>query len=266
MRTEKIRINNQISGVLAYPNAPSSSHSSVPAVLLLHGFATTKNEVNNTNQQIAEQLASRSIISLRIDFRGYGDSAGNPEDFSVRDMVDDARFAYEFLSRVPEVNADKMGIIGFSLGAAVALLLSQNVICHSLGLLSPALNLLSDFTKFLGADTINRLSCCEHHIEVALPWRSIKIGKTFYESICDCRPLAAAEQFSGALLCIAGENDFSAENARHIAEISNAQDKNAIIIPGADHIFNIGVDRNEIPSVISNMVKWQHKTLIQAKH
>lgn len=256
MRTEEIIINSQISGILTYPEKMSSSNSSTPAVLLLHGFAADKNEVNNTNQQLAEQLATHGIISLRIDFRGYGDSVGNPEDFSVYDMVDDAKISYEFLSKIPEVNVDKIGVIGFSLGAAVALLTSQKVHCHSLGLISPALNLLCDFTKFLGADTIDKLSSCEHNIEITLPWRNIKISKAFYESLRDCSPLVAAEMFAGELLCIAGEKDFSAENAWHIDEISRAQNKEIVIVHGADHIFNIGTASNEITNVIRKMAEW----------
>lgn len=256
MRMQEVRINDQICGVLTYPGDAPASNASTPAVLLLHGFATDKNEVNNTNQQIAEQLAARGIISLRIDFRGYGDSVGKPEDFSVQDMVDDAQVAYEFLSKIPEVNIDKIGLIGFSLGAAVALLVSQKVHCFSLGLLSPALNLLSDFTKFLGDETIKRLSCCEHDMEIILPWRSIKISKAFYESLRDCNPSAAAEAFTGKLLCIAGEKDFSAENVQHIDKISHAQNKMTVIVPDADHIFNIGTSGNGISNVVKKTAEW----------
>ena len=103
MRIQEVRMNEQVSGILTYPEEVSAS-ASMPGVLLLHGFATDKNEVNNTNQQLAEQLAARGIISLRIDFRGYGNSAGNPEDFSVHDMVDDALVGYEFLSKAPKLN------------------------------------------------------------------------------------------------------------------------------------------------------------------
>lgn len=256
MREETIRIAEQISGVLTYPEQSSTTPS--PAVLLLHGFATDKNEVNNTNQQIAAALAQRGIISLRIDFRGYGDSAGKPEDFSVMDMIDDAQNAYQFLSAVTGVDQNKMGIIGFSLGAAVALLISERVKCHALGLLSPALNLLNDFTAFLGKDTIDQLSqlaCAGDFIEITLPWRSIKISKAFYESLRDLNPQHAADHFGGNLFCIAGSNDFSAPNATDIHTASPSHNKAKEIISEADHIFNTP-DGNVIPSVIQKVCDW----------
>lgn len=255
MREEIIRINGQISGVITYPaqlQAPS------PAILLLHGFATNKNEVNNTNQQLAVCLARHGIASLRIDFRGYGDSAGKPEDFSISDMVNDAQRAHQFLSSMPSVNSHKVGMIGFSLGAAVALLTSERVACHSLGLLSPALTLLKDFTAFLGKDTIQQLSQLQNptdSIEITLPWRKIKISKAFYESLRDLNPQHAAEQFNGNLFCIAGSKDFSAPNAETIVGASSSHNKACEIIPEADHIFNTP-DGNVIPSVVRKVCDW----------
>lgn len=264
MREEMIRINGQISGVLTYPEA---TQDSAPAVLLLHGFATNKNEVNNTNQQIASALAQRGIISLRIDFRGYGDSAGNPEDFSINDMVNDAQQAYQFLSRLTSVDQDKIGIIGFSLGAAVALLASEKVECHSLGLLSPALNLLNDFTTFLGRDTIQQLSQLQNStdsIEITLPWRQIKISKAFYESLRDLNPQRAAAQFNGNLFCVAGSKDFSAPNVETIDSVSPSHNKAKVIIPEADHIFNVS-GGNVTPSVIKKLSDWASVVMEDAR-
>jgi len=43
-----------------------------PAVLLLHGFASSKDEVGNLYKQLSDELFKVGISSLRIDFRGWG--------------------------------------------------------------------------------------------------------------------------------------------------------------------------------------------------
>lgn len=238
MNTEKIRINNQISGILTYPENTNSTERKpiLPAVLMLHGFGSNKDEVNGFYERIALELATKNIISLRIDFRGYGNSAGNTEDFSVNDMTADAIKAFHHLTTLSV--KDKIGVIGFSLGAAIALMLSQQVIFHSLTLISPTLNLPEDFNSFLGKETITQLIACNDFIEADIGWRKINISKNFFESLSTCNPNKAATQFTGNLFCIAGERDFSAKNAREIYTLSPSTTKKLEIVPEADHIFN----------------------------
>jgi len=50
----------------------------VPAVLLLHGFASSKDEVGNMYAREAKALAEKGIASLRIDFAGFGKKRGRP--------------------------------------------------------------------------------------------------------------------------------------------------------------------------------------------
>lgn len=252
IREQQITIDDQIAGILTYPEKyTDSSDTEFPAVLMLHGFGTNKNEVNEFYRDIAQQLAAYGIVCLRIDFRGYGESTGNAEDFSINDMVFDAIKAFNHLLSLP-VDRKKLGVIGFSLGAAIALMLSKKTTFQSLALLSPAVNLFEDFRGFLGAETMQRLAECERFIGVDLSWRKINIGKSFYESLQSCNPLDAAAKFGGDLLCIAGQNDFSARNASLIDSASPSTQKTKEIIPNADHVFGM----TGLPVVAKKTADW----------
>jgi len=245
MFEQQITISEKINGVLTYPAQYGySNESQIPAVLMLHGFGSDGNEVNNFYRNIATQLAEKNIISLRIDFRGYGSSASKPENISINDMINDSVEAFNHLMTLQN-NPKKLGVVGFSLGAAIAIMLSKQKIFNSLVLISPVLNLLDDFTVFFGNETMKKLSECRSFIEVDLTWRKINIGKSFFESLGKTDVVSGVVQFNGNLLCVAGENDFSAKNAVTIYDTSPSIHKKLEVILGADHIFNM----TRLPSI-----------------
>lgn len=225
MPEQQITIDGQIIGILTIPdNATPSSNAKLPAVLMLHGFGTNKDEINDFYKNMAALLEKNNIISLRIDFREHGHGTGKTRNFSVDEMVSDAARAFQYLISLA-VDQSRLGVIGFSLGAAVSLMLSQQVAIKSLALISPALDLTKDFTGFLGPDIIAQLAACNDFVNVDLGWRKIDISKAFYESLRSCKPRSGATTFNGHLLCMAGKNDFSAKNAKTIIEAAPASKK-----------------------------------------
>jgi uncharacterized protein len=93
---------------LAAP-APARGH-----VLLCHGNA------GNVADRIphARLLAAAGLDVLLFDYRGYGRSAGRPDESGT---YRDARAAREALLREPGVSAERVLYLGESLGGAVAL-------------------------------------------------------------------------------------------------------------------------------------------------
>jgi uncharacterized protein len=57
---------------------------------------------------------------MRIDFRGCGDSEGERGRIICLDQVADTRNALTYLATRPEVDPDRIGLVGSSFGAAVA--------------------------------------------------------------------------------------------------------------------------------------------------
>ncbi|HIE11384.1 MAG TPA: alpha/beta fold hydrolase, partial [Kiritimatiellae bacterium] len=118
----------QILGVLHLPPAASPC----PAVLFFHGFTGSKHEAHRLFVTTARELARRGIASLRFDFRGAGDSAGDFHRMCLSSMLQDARAALTFLKNQPEVERRLIGLLGYSLGGLVAQLFlpqARNVRC-----------------------------------------------------------------------------------------------------------------------------------------
>ncbi len=110
-----------------------------PAVILVHMLHRSRRDWD----ALASRLASEGIGALAIDLRGHGDSQawvpGDPPDYSS--LVQDVRAAYRFLSSRSDVQQNRIGIAGASLGANLAVLAaSGDPSVASLALLSPSLD------------------------------------------------------------------------------------------------------------------------------
>ncbi len=261
MVDQKIRINNSLIGILSLPDHVEAHAELLSATLLLHGFGTDKNEVNSVFTAMSSLLIEKNIVCLRIDFRGFGESDGLTENASMDTMLEDALAAFDYLSQLPYVNRHSVGMVGFSLGAAIAMLVANQVPCRALALLSPALNLKQDFTTFLGQKIMDDLRQCQDFIEIELPWRNIRIGRAFYDALLSHHPLASIKHYEGSLFCMAGDQDFSRENAESIYREAISPAKSIQIIKNADHILSRPDGSTELLNATSAIAGWLKENL-----
>ncbi len=78
---------------------------------------------NNVVVTICQAAAAGGIAALRFNFRGVGRSQGSFGDGAGERA--DAAAALACLRALPEVDADRVGLAGYSFGAAVALLAAE---------------------------------------------------------------------------------------------------------------------------------------------
>ncbi|HOJ03878.1 MAG TPA: CocE/NonD family hydrolase [Bacteroidota bacterium] len=83
-----------------------------PGMLLVHGFAGSKNEVAN----LAMAFAMQGYYSVGYSVRGQGASGGVFDFFTSQRILDDLREMIAYLGGNPEVNADRLGVLGASQG------------------------------------------------------------------------------------------------------------------------------------------------------
>ena len=89
-----------------------------PAFIVLHGFGGNKD--GHGQVVVAKQLTGWGYITLRIDVRGCGDSEGERGRIICLDQVADSRNALSYFAMRPEVDPDRIALVGSSFGAAVA--------------------------------------------------------------------------------------------------------------------------------------------------
>jgi pimeloyl-ACP methyl ester carboxylesterase len=88
------------------------------AFIVLHGFGGNKDGHGQT--VVAKQLNEWGYVTLRIDFRGCGESEGEHGRIICLDQVADTRNGVRYLASRPEVDPDRIALLGSSFGAAVA--------------------------------------------------------------------------------------------------------------------------------------------------
>jgi pimeloyl-ACP methyl ester carboxylesterase len=99
-------------------------------------------------RKLAGLLARRGFHVLRFDYSGTGDSAGEPEQSSVRRWCADIREAAAELTALAEVR--RVSLVGFRLGGALAALASTGFEVRDLVLWEPAVDGLEHIRDLRG--------------------------------------------------------------------------------------------------------------------
>jgi pimeloyl-ACP methyl ester carboxylesterase len=88
------------------------------AFLVLHGFGTGKD--GSTPEILANMFCDWGYVALRFDMRSCGDSDGEKGLLRCLDQVADTQNAVSWLAEQDGVDPARIGVIGHSFGAAVA--------------------------------------------------------------------------------------------------------------------------------------------------
>ncbi|MSQ19690.1 MAG: alpha/beta fold hydrolase [Betaproteobacteria bacterium] len=89
-----------------------------PAFVLLHGFGSNKSGA--WLKIAADLMAEWGYATLRIDFRGCGESEGQRARVICLEQVEDTKSAVTYLQSRLDIDAARIGVFGHSFGAAVA--------------------------------------------------------------------------------------------------------------------------------------------------
>jgi fermentation-respiration switch protein FrsA (DUF1100 family) len=101
----------KLSGILTTPE--NAQGKRFPGVLLVPGFMSTADAFF---PGFADELNKGGFVSLTMDFRGFGESEGVRGEVIPYLQIYDASNAISYLQSRPEVNPDKIAILGVSLG------------------------------------------------------------------------------------------------------------------------------------------------------
>lgn len=220
-----------------------------PGVVMCHGFTGHRIEAHFLFVKAARALCAAGLAVLRFDFRGSGESEGEFRDLTVSGEIADALAALQFMRAEPAVDADRIALLGLSLGglvAACAAARAEGV--RALVLWSAVADPTAVFAeRFAGArDELDRRGYVEHG-----PY---EIGAGFVAELEQIDPCAEVRAYHGPALVTHGSADQSVPvgHADLYLGALPGTDTTKYIVPDADHTFSsvawerevIGVTRN----------------------
>ncbi|NPV80500.1 MAG: alpha/beta fold hydrolase [Firmicutes bacterium] len=255
----------KIIGVLHKPgnSSPGGGEPSgkAPGVALFHGFTGQKVEAHRIFVKLAEMLANKGIWTLRFDFRGSGDSEGEFSEMTFEGEVSDAIAALDFLCGQDGVDPGRVGILGLSMGGAVAACVGgrdprvKSVVLWSAVADFAGVPLFADNVKLLQElDNNGRLNEVDLEGDV--------VGRDFLLGLAGAKPYEEIKKAKAPVLIVHGDADATVPVSHsEIFEraITGAGGKAEVyILPGADHTYN---SREWESKVLQKSIEWFEKTL-----
>lgn len=210
--TVRFAVNGQtVIGTLALPPGLPA-----PVVLLFHGFTGSRHEMETPVlgkgifAHAAERLAAAGLASLRIDFRGSGESDGAFADTTYDGQATDGLAAIEFLDRELGVDASRLGIIGWSQGGLIAALVAgRSPRPAAVALWAPVAEPVPTLALLFGAERIAQgRKLGGKAMTLDLPWdATIQLRQGFFEGVHTVRPLEEIARYPHPLFVAEGSND-----------------------------------------------------------
>ncbi len=214
----------RLAGWLVKPAAPGRKN---PAIILCHGVGANKSDFTD----LAASLSRRGYFALVFDFRAHGESGGRRSSLGYHEQKDVAA-ALAALRARDEIDAGRVGIYGFSLGGATAILAAAgNKSAFAAVVADSAFTSLTDqardaITGFYHLPAFPFLHLAVLGYELYFQTRASRISPI--DVIADLAPTP--------VFIIAGEGDrlIPADNGRRLHQAAG-EPKQLWIIPNADH-------------------------------
>jgi len=232
----------------------------LPLVVMAHGHGGSRQEGGGF-RQVAEALAKRGIASIRMDFPGCGDSTESFTENNLSNMLLDLQAARQFVATEVEVDPQRVGLLGYSMGGRLVALLSEiDPSYRAMVMWAPAVSdgatremqvTFGDAEEYAAK---RQQAEAEGSVVYTTVWGSeLELGLRWFADIEASRPQAALSKYAGPLLVIYGDADAAvppAVSASAVIAAANSSDASELIIPGARHGLGFYTERPEIANQV----------------
>ena len=236
-----------------------------PAVLLLHGTASNKDEVGGLFVELAARLRTVGIASLRIDFAGNGDSDIDHRRFTLESAVRDSRKALDVLREYPGIDANSLAVLGFSQGALIAqrTVLAAPRVAALVTWSGVAADGIGNFQRYF--DAHYAIAQEQGYASVEFGWlpEPLNFDLQWFEQMKAQTTFSDMKGFEKPILAIAGNADASVphQSSLELVAQSTHRGSRAVVLAQANHIFNVLESPASIPGssadqLLATTVSW----------
>ncbi len=217
-----------------------------PAIVICHGLGASKADFTG----LAAYLVRAGFHVLLFDFRAHGESKGFRTSFGYLEQRD-LEGALRFLSQRPEVDSERIGAYGFSMGGAVAILSAAK------DKTIKAVVTDSAFTSL--GDQMERVVTSFYHLP-RIPFYSLAhwiYDLYFWACLEKVSPINVIAKVSPRpVLLIAGQSDdrMTVIDAQRLFEAA-IQPKEVWIVPGAGHGETLAMAGQTYPERVMEFFK-----------
>ena len=241
-------------------------NESFPLVVMAHGHGGTRNEAGGYTS-VAEGLAVRGVASIRMDFPGCGESSESFVKNNLGNMLKDIQASRDFAVAQEKVDQGRVGLLGFSMGGHLVLLLSSLDESYKvIATWAPSASSGSEFrVDFLGGQAayteLKSRAASDGFAPFTTPWgQHQKLGLQWFTDLEQSRPLDAVARFEGPLLVLYGDRDDVVPphiSESVIAAATNSAEVVRYVVKGADHGLGLFTDEpNLTAEAISTTVSF----------
>ncbi len=216
-----------------------------PGLVLCHGFTGHRIEAHFLFVKAARAFCEAGWNVLRFDFRGSGESDGRFRDMTIGSEIEDALTALRALRAEPTVDAERVGLLGLSLGGLVAAcaagrdgdvraLVLWSAVAEMAELVRERWQMPTDEGQF------DPRGYYEHGAH--------EIGAGFLLDCARIKPLEEIAGHAGPVLVVHGTNDQAVplDHAHHYMAAIPSGDARLRAIEDADHTFSTVALEHEV--------------------
>lgn len=210
-------------GYLDEPGQPGPH----PLLIMFHGFTGDCTETKFLLTRLAKGLAEQGIASLRLSFKGSGESDGDFYDTACLEQAMEGKAILDFARTMPGIDQERIALLGMSLGGCVATLVANDRQAELKGLilLAPAFRYVEKFrTVYQEAD---------HY------WHgNLKVGRSFLEDGLNADFKGALRSLRIPVCFFQGTQDTSVDPGVSQEFSAYPKDSELTLIEGTDHGFD----------------------------
>lgn len=232
-----------VPAIITYPKEATVDNK-IPAVVMLHGTASNKDEAGDGYKIAAPFFAQQGIASIRIDFIGTGDSKTDYSDYSYTSAVADAMRAYDAIKAEEYVDPTKISVMGWSQGGTIALLAAGRNPSSFSSVLTwsgayDLRNLVSDEANgYVSFEEAKRQADQQGYYDYKFSWRDpLHLGQRWFHDVATIDVLKEFSSFTGRVEAIVGTEDVVVPPQNGNEIIKGHEGGKVFSVQGGDHTF-----------------------------